>query len=108
VLENKPILTEETQLITDRITFLEYCLNLSTEREIWFKLGMEYEDQSFESIENYVSILNSAFEKLRWVPLKLNTLLHFNEYEAKQLIAEKAKNNVIMKLNEILQELVEY
>ena len=69
---------------------------------------MEYEDQNFENIEEYIQILNSAFEKLRWVPLKINTLLHFNEYEAKQLIAEEAKNKVIMKLNEILQELIEY
>ena len=69
---------------------------------------MEYEGQNFEDIEEYIQILNSAFEKLRWVPLKINTLLHFNEYEAKQLIAEEAKNKVIMKLNEILQELIEY
>ena len=69
---------------------------------------MECEGQNFENIEEYVRILNSAFEKLRWVPLKINTLLHFNEYEVKQLIAEEAKNIVIMKLNEILQELIEY
>ena len=69
---------------------------------------MDYEDHNFESIQEFVNLLKQAYEKLRWVPLKLNTLLHFNEYNAKQLIAEEAKNNVIMKLNEILQDLVEY
>jgi hypothetical protein len=108
VLENKSLLVEETDLISDRIDFLEYCLRLSTEREIWFKLGLDYEDHSFDEIQEYVNLLKAAYDKLRWVPLKLNTLLHFTDYDAKQLIAEEAKNNVIMQLNDILQELVEY
>lgn len=108
ITENKQGLQEENELIKERLEFLEYCLKLSTEREIWWKLGMDHEDHSYESIQEFVNLLKTAYDKLRWVPLKLNTLLHFNDYDIKQLIAEEAKNNVIMKLNELLQELVEY
>lgn len=108
VLENKFLLTEETQLISDRIEFLEYWLKLSTEKEIWWKIGVNPDDPDFENVETYVNSLKSIYEKLRWVPLKLNTLLHFNDYDVKQMIAEEAKHSVIIRLNSILQELLEF
>lgn len=108
VLDNKFMLTEEITLISDRIDFLEYCLKISTEREIWWKVGLNPTDHQFETAHDYVIALKGVFEKLRWVPLKLNSLLHFNDYDIKQLIAEEAKNNVIMRMNDILQELLEY
>ena len=99
---------EEIDLINDRIEFLEFCLRLSTEREIWWKLGIDWEDQNFEDTQEYVALLKNAYEKLRWIPLKLNTLMYFNDNESKQIIAEEAKHNVIMKMNETLQALLEY
>jgi hypothetical protein len=66
------------------------------------------DEPDFENVENYVNSLKLIYEKLRWVPLKLNSLLHFNDYDVKQMIAEEAKHNVIIRLNSILQELLEF
>ena len=81
-------------------------MRLGTEKEIWAKLG--FDDNAYETIEDYVGLLKSSYEKLRWVPLKINTLLHLSEYSSKQIIAEEAKNNIIMQMNEALQELIEF
>lgn len=106
VVENKDLLADETEMITDRIEFLEYWLKMSTEKEIWYKLGLEEDGQ--ENITEYVNLLKLSYEKMRWIPLKLNTLLHLDDFNSKQLIAEESKNNVMIRMNEILQELLEY
>ena len=106
--ENQYEFKHEFELINDRVDFLEFCLRLSTEKEIWWKIGIDWEDLNFEDAQEYVGILKSAYEKLRWIPLKLNTLMYFSDNDCKQIIAEEAKHNVIMKMNETLQELLEY
>ena len=79
--------------------FLNYCLRLDAEREIWEKLKLP----EVTSLSEFWNQLKAIEERLRWVPLRLYCLQTMKD--GADVIGEEAKNNVIIEIRTRVEEL---